>query len=338
MTPEDVRRVARQYIGPNRVELDIVPGEPSPASAAADRPREAASNPPAAPPPASEIKDDFDRSKMPPLGPTPRYQPPRFDRRRLSNGLELRVIERHELPIVTVDLVVKSGETLTPRGKEGLASLAANLLEEGTSSRTTMQLAGELAEIGSTIDAAGGLESTTVSLTTLSRTSTAASTCSPTSCGIPSFPEKELERLKLQRLSHLRSIADDPEETSQNVFPRLIYGPDYPYGRPDLGTPASVKSIARDDVIAFYRRIMVPGNAALVVVGDVQPDAIAAALGGPPAELVARPGAAGPDARADPGSAGRAAGVPHRQVQRTAVGARPSGGSAPPASRRISTP
>ncbi len=72
---------------------------------------------------------------MPPLGPTPRYQPPGFQRRRLSNGLELRVVERHELPIVTVNLVIKSGETLTPRGKEGLASLAAELLEEGTTSR-----------------------------------------------------------------------------------------------------------------------------------------------------------------------------------------------------------
>jgi zinc protease len=280
VTPDDVRRVARQYLGPNRIELDIVPGEPPPATVAADRPPAAASNTPAAIPPAPEIKDDFDRSRMPPLGPTPRYQPPRFERRRLSNGLELRIVERHELPIVTVDLVVKSGETLAPKGKEGLASMAANLLEEGTTSRTTMQLAGELAEIGSTIDADGGLESTTVSLTTLSRHLDRGLDLFADVLRNPSFPDKELDRLKLQRLSHLRSIADDPEETSQQVFPRLIYGPEHPYGRPDLGTPNSVKSIARDDVIAFYRRIMVPANAAVVIVGDVRPDAIAAALEG----------------------------------------------------------
>ena len=94
----------------------------------------------------------------------------------------------------------------------------------------------------------------------------------------PSFPEKELDRLKLQRLSQLKARADDAEQTAAAVFPRLIYGPDHPYGRPDLGTPASVRSITRDDVVAFYKRIMVPGNAALVVVGDVQPDTIAAAL------------------------------------------------------------
>jgi zinc protease len=270
--------VARQYLGPNRVRLDIVPGEPTPAPGAAERPREAPASATTASPPASEIKDAFDRSAMPPLGPTPRYQPPRFERRRLSNGLELRVIGRHELPIVTVDLIVKSGETLTPGGKEGLASLAANLLEEGTTSRTTMQLAGELAEIGSTLDAAGGLESTTVSLTTLGRHLDRALDLFADVVRNPSFPASELERLRLQRLSHLKAIADDPEETSETVFPRLVYGPEHPYGRPVVGTPGSVKSITRDDVVAFYRRIMVPGNSALVVVGDVQPDAIAAAL------------------------------------------------------------
>ena len=72
---------------------------------------------------------------MPKLGPTPHYVPPRFERRTLSNGLELWIVERHELPIVTVDLVVKSGETSTPKGKEGLASIAASLLDEGTKTR-----------------------------------------------------------------------------------------------------------------------------------------------------------------------------------------------------------
>ena len=69
-----------------------------------------------------------------------------------------------------------------------------------------------------------------------------------------------------------------PNRRPQAVFPRLIYGPEYPYGRPDLGTPASVKSITRQDVAEFIRRIMVPGNEALVIVGDVRPDAITAAL------------------------------------------------------------
>ncbi len=155
-------------------------------------------NAPATPPPSVEIKDAFDRSAMPPLGPTPRFQPPRFQRRRLSNGLELRCgSSRRELPIVTVDLVVKSGETLAPRGKEGLASLAASLLEEGTASRTTMQLAGELAEIRPRpLEAAAGLESTSISLTTLSRHMDRGLDLFADVLRNPSFPDKELDRLR----------------------------------------------------------------------------------------------------------------------------------------------
>ena len=78
-----------------------------------------------------------------------------FERRTLSNGLELMIVERHELPIVTVDLIVKSGETSTPPGKEGLASITASLLDEGTKTRDSLQIAGEQAEIGAALAAAG---------------------------------------------------------------------------------------------------------------------------------------------------------------------------------------
>ncbi len=278
VTPDDVRRVAQKYLGTNRVVLEFVPGEPEPAPAAAV---------PAGVVPRAEdvvaasapvVRDEFDRSAMPPLGPTPRYRPPAFQRRRLSSGLELRIVERHELPIVTVDLIVKSGETLATTGKEGLASLAASLLDEGTTSRSTMQLAGELAEIGSTLDCDGGLESTTIGLTTLSRHLDRGLDLFADVLLHPSLPEKELERLRRLRLSQLKARADDPEQIAQAVFPQLVYGPKYPYGRPQSGTPDSVRSITRADVAAFLGKILVPGNATLVIVGDVRPDAIAAAL------------------------------------------------------------
>jgi zinc protease len=135
-----------------------------------------------------------------------------------------------------------------------------------------------VAEIGAALEIGGGLESTSVSLTTLTRHQDRALDLYADVILNPTFPDKELARLKLQRLAQLKARADDPEATAEAVFPRLIYGPDHPYGRPDLGTPESVRSITRDDAIAFYRRILVPGNAALVVVGDVRPDPIAAEL------------------------------------------------------------
>jgi len=276
VTPADVTRVARQYLSSRRIELDIVPGAPAsrPPEAAVDRAKQA----PLVSPVLAVVNDRFDRSIMPKLGPTPRYEPPRFQRHALSNGLELLIVERHDLPIVTVDLIIKAGETSTPRGKEGLASIAASLIDEGTKTRDALQIAGELAEIGASLGASGELESTTVSLTTLTRHLDRALELYGDVIMNPSFPEKELHRLKLQRLAQLKARADDAEQTAASVFPRLIYGLDHPYGRPDVGTPATVQSITRDDAVAFVKRIMVPGNAALVVVGDVHPGALREAL------------------------------------------------------------
>jgi zinc protease len=276
VTPEDVKRVAREYLGPHLIELDVVPGEP--AARAPEAAVEVAAQAALASPPIVEVRDDFDRAQIPILGPTPRYAPPSFERRRLSNGLELRIVERHDLPIVTVDLVFKSGETLTPKGKEGLGSIAIGLLDEGTRTRDALQIAGELAEIGATLGASGELESSTISLTTLARHLNPALDLYADVILNASFPEKQLERLKIQRLAQLKARTDDAEQTAEVIFPRLIYGPDHPYGRADSGTAASVRSITRDDVVAFCKQVMVPSNAELVVVGDVRPDAITGAL------------------------------------------------------------
>jgi zinc protease len=276
VTPEDVKRVARAYLGPHFIELDVVPG--APAARAPEAAVDPATQSPLFYPPVVAIRDEFDRSRIPVLGATPRYTPPGFERRKLSNGLELRIVERHDLPIVTLDLVIKSGETLTPKGKEGLASIAVGLLDEGTKSRDALQIAGELAEIGSTLGASGDLESSAVSLTTLTRHLNQALDLFADVILNPTFPEKELARLKIQRLAQLKARADDAEQTAEAIFPRLVYGQDHPYGRADLGTASSVQSITRDDAVVFCRQIMVPANSALVVVGDVHPDSITAAL------------------------------------------------------------
>ena len=82
----------------------------------------------------------------------------------------------------------------------------------------------------------------------------------------PAFPEKELERLRVQRLALLRQ-ADNPKAVAGVVFPRLLYGAKHPYGRPTMGTPKSVEALTRDDVVAFHKRLFLPNNASLIVVG-----------------------------------------------------------------------
>ena len=276
VTPADVKRVANQYLTADRIRLDVNPGPPTeraPEVAVDKEKQEPFKNPPAV-----AIKDDFDRSKMPEVGPTPQFTPPTVVRRTLSNGLEVLIAERHNLPLLTLDLVVKGGETLVPKGKEGLASLTADLLTEGTKTRNALELAGDLAEIGASIDASGGLESSTLSLTTLTKHTPRALELYTDVLLHPSFPDKELHKLRLQRLSRLKSRLDQPEGVAGVVFPRILYGQDHPYGRPDLGTPKTIEGLTRDDVVAFHKRLFLPNNAALIVVGDTTPDAIMSTL------------------------------------------------------------
>jgi zinc protease len=276
VTPADVRRVARQDLTARRVRLDVVPGPPTPRAPEVEVDR--ASQAPIASPKIAEVEDTFDRAVMPRIGPTPEFTPPPVTRRTLSNGLEVLIAERHSLPILTLNLVVQGGDTLVPAGKEGLASMTAELLTEGTTSRDALGLAGALSEIGASIDANGKLESSTLSLTTLTKHTARALELYSDVLLHPSFPAKELARVRPQRLAILRHQLDDAESISGVVFPRVLYGQEHPYGRPDLGTPKSIRALTRDDIVGFHRRLFLPNNASLIVVGDTTPEAITAAL------------------------------------------------------------
>jgi zinc protease len=276
VTPADVKRVANQYLSANRIRLDVIPGPP--AERAPEVEVDRAKQAPLESPKIAEVKDTFDRSVMPELGPTPKFTPPPVVRRKLSDGLEVLIAERHELPILTLELVAKGGETLVPEGKGGLASMAADLLTEGTTTRDSLQLAGALSEIGASIEADGQMESSTVSLTTLTKHTAKALDLYADVLLHPSFPEQELNRLIPRRLAVLQAQRDSAEKVAGVVFPRILYGPSHPYGKPDLGTPRSVKSLTREDVVNFYKRLYLPNNAALIVVGDTTPDAITAEL------------------------------------------------------------
>src|SRR5262249_31315530 len=195
-----------------------------------------------------------------------------------SNGLEVLIAERHELPILTLELVVKGGETLVAPGKEGLASLTAEMLTEGTKSRDALGLAGALSEIGTSIDASGKREASLVGLTTLTKHTARALELYTDVLLNPAFSARELERLRTQRIAVLKARLDNPAAVAGVVFPRVLYGAEHPYGRPDLGTPRTVEGLTRDDVVAFHARLFLPNNASLIVAGDTTPEAITAAL------------------------------------------------------------
>jgi zinc protease len=276
VTPEDVRRVARAYLGPGRIELTVTPGPRAVNRAQADP-----AVPPLDPPVAARAgahDDGFDRSITPNVGSAVAFDPPLIKRRRLSNGLELRIVERHQLPTVKLTLVVMSGATAAPRGKDGLSLLTVKLLEEGTKSRTTFQLERELIDKSAIITTEGLMDSSSISLTTLTGQLAPALDLYADVVLHPAFADTEYLRVKIARLAEIEDRADNAEQIAEDVLPGLLYHPEHPYARARLGTVDSVRALTREDVIEFYERHYVPGNASLVVVGDVETERITADL------------------------------------------------------------
>jgi zinc protease len=223
-------------------------------------------------------KPKTDLSLLPKEKAVPKLTIPAVQRRKLSNGLDVLVVEHHELPVVSMNLVMKMGAAGDPAGKGGLASLTADMLDEGTATRDALEISDQLARIGSGIQVNAGWDSTTAGLRTLTRHLDSALAIYADVVSNPAFPEKELQRLRQQRLAALRQQRDSPEAIASLVFQKTLYGGNHPYGHPLSGDEASLQSLSADDVRGFYQSYLRPNNSALIVVGDVKPDQLVAKL------------------------------------------------------------
>jgi zinc protease len=276
VTPEDVQRVAKKYLGAGRLVLEVLPGKeptitPDPRIPAAKKREELAQLPDSAPeiPPAKESVEDSDRQTLPSPKPTPKFTLPPFQRTKLSNGMELLVVEKHALPTVALNLLFRTGRSSEPPEKLGLAGLMANVWDEGTKERSAEQIADQLAGIGATLSFSTGWDSSAARLFTLKRHLTEALTLYADVLRNPAFPEKGLEREKNIALGQLVQLRNEPNALAQLAIAPTLYSAAHPYGRPSFGTPATLKSISHADLADFYRIQIRPDQATLIAVGDV---------------------------------------------------------------------
>ncbi len=213
---------------------------------------------------------EFDRSKVPAAGPTPVMPKPDVQRRRLPNGVELWTVERHELPTVNAVLVLRTGAA-NDGLHAGLAEVTAGLLDEGSTVRSGPAFAQAVEAMGISLFANAGTDRTTISLQALTTTADSAFALLGELVTRPVFAAGEIERDRKLRLNALRARSDQPTVVATQVFNAVVYGEDAPYGHPGDGTPASIASLTREEITAFYAKYYVPANAVLVVVGDVTP-------------------------------------------------------------------
>lgn len=215
-----------------------------------------------------------DRSSAPKPGPAPDFKPPMVEKRQLSNGLPVWVVEMHKVPIAHVSLVVRSGSGADPAAKFGVASLTSEMLDEGAGARDALQIADGVEHLGASLSTSSSFDASYVDLhVPVARLADALAIMSDVALR-PTFPEKELLRIRQELLTSLLQAQDDPEELVRFAFPRLVYGPQHRYGTLSVGTAGALKGFAPGDLTRFHAAHYVPSNAALVVAGDTTAKAV----------------------------------------------------------------
>jgi zinc protease len=197
---------------------------------------------------------------------------------KLSNGAGLIVSEQHALPIVVLRVTIDAGARLDPPGKAGLASLTADMLNEGTTTRSANDISDAIDFIGGSLETGADSDFAVVTLTVLKKDLTTGLDLLGDVLLHPALREAEITRRREAILGGIRSAEDQPGTVAAKAFQRALFREE-PYGHPVEGTLESVRGLQRSDVTDFYRRYYGPGRTAITVVGDVATPDIEKRLG-----------------------------------------------------------
>jgi zinc protease len=210
-----------------------------------------------------------------PLGPRPEtplpppFIPPSPQVFAGTNGMNVWLLERHQVPLVSCNLTVPTGASSDPKGKGGLAYNTANMLDEGAGKLGAIDLARAFDDIGARLGTDANADASFVSLTVLKRNVDRAFALFGDVVARPRFEPAEFKRVKDLWTNELVSREKDPDATARVVYRAALFGPEHPYGHPWDGTPLSAKAITLDDVKRFYAASWRPDRATLVCVGDI---------------------------------------------------------------------
>jgi zinc protease len=216
--------------------------------------------------PAQQI----DRSKPPQLGTPPSLSLPQIQKATLSNGIPVVVIEKHGVPVVQINLMLRAGASLEAQDKIGLAGMTAAMLKEGAAEKSSLELADAIDYLGASIGTSADNQSLWAFLHTPMSKFDQAFALFADIVLRPTFPAKELERLRKERLTSLVQMYDQPTTVAALAAAKFVFGEKHPYGRGTMGNEKTLKGLTIDDVKGFYNQYYHAGNAVFVVVGDVK--------------------------------------------------------------------
>ena len=212
-----------------------------------------------------------DRSGLPDTGSPPVARFDRFERFALDNGLKVVLAERRAIPVVELSLVVDAGFAADQFATPGTANLALAMLDEGTATRSALEISDELLHLGANLGAGSNLDTSFVGMSALKENLDASLDLYADVILNPSFPEQDFARLQQLQIVGIQQEKVRPRTLALRLFPHILYGDGHAYSLPFTGSgdEATVAALTPEDLAAFHEAWFKPGNATLVVVGDV---------------------------------------------------------------------
>lgn len=253
-TAKTVRATAAEWLGDGRYQLDVLPfGD------------------------YTEAESTVDRSAgLPGVGSLPNLVFPAIERAVLSNGLEVVLAERKTVPIVKIALQFDAGYAADSFGKLGASSFTMAMLDEGTRSRSALEISAEAETLGAEIAMNSDLDMSIASLSSLKDKLKPSVDLFADVVLNPAFAESEIERARQRWIAGIAQEKTQPIAIALRNLPPLIYGRDHAYGIPltGSGTEESINSLTRQDLVDFHRTWIRPSNGTLFVVGDTTMDEV----------------------------------------------------------------
>ncbi len=248
--PADLQKISRDWLTDGQYVLEVVPFAEGKATA------------------------DVDRNKMPEMGAASTPVFPAFQKTKLSNGLSVILAQRKTIPAVNMFLTFDAGYAADQFAVPGTARLAMNMIDEGTASKTSLQISDSFDKLGAQFYTGSNLDQSYLSLDVLKDVMDPALEIFADVLLNPSFPQNELDRLKREQIVSIQREKARPNGIAFRILPKYLYGDTHAYGTPLTGSgyENTVSGITRDQLIKFKDSWLKPNNAALIVVGDISMD------------------------------------------------------------------
>ncbi|GAA5002693.1 insulinase family protein [Pseudoluteimonas lycopersici] len=269
-TPAQIRDIGRKWLGHPSHTFVVMPGK---RTALAEEPsvKAAAMVLPPVDPKYTTEPSSVDRSKgVPAVTAFPELKFPALQRATLANGSTLILAERHEIPVVQMSYEFKGGYASDPHGKLGTASFAMGMLDEGAGDLDSLAFKGKAESLGAQVGAGASLDGANAYLSALKENLVPSLQLFSTMLQQPRFDQKDIDRVKAQRIAGIAQEKAQPQTAALRVLPPLLFGDEHPYGVPftGSGTESQVAALTRDDLVAYQHAWLRPENATLIVVGD----------------------------------------------------------------------